>query len=154
MSFSIPAPLREEHDELHAQLVAATKAPGAVGEAALEVARLLHPHFIREEAFALPPLGLLADVVRGAHRAEMREAIAMARRLKAELPAMFAEHRQILIALAKLRGAARDAGLPQFERFAEALMRHAETEELVLYPAAVLLGEHLARVLEEEPILT
>ena len=32
-------------------------------------------------------------------------------------------------------------------------MRHAETEELVLYPAAVLLGEHLARLFEEEPVL-
>jgi len=25
------------------------------------VARLLHPHFVREEEFALPPLGLLAQ---------------------------------------------------------------------------------------------
>ncbi|HET7366094.1 MAG TPA: hemerythrin domain-containing protein [Burkholderiales bacterium] len=153
MKFEIPAPLREEHDELHAELEEATRAPGAVGEAAREVARLMHPHFMREEEFALPPLGLLAGVVRGARRAEMREAIAMARRLKAELPAMFAEHRQIVAALAKLRAAARDARLPQYERFAHALVRHAETEELVLYPAAVLLGEHLARVLEEEPVL-
>ena len=153
MKFQIPAPLREEHEELHEQLRQATRAPGAVGEAAREVARLMHPHFVREEEFALPPLGLLSDVVRGARRAEMRDAIAMARKLKSELPAMFDEHRQILAALARLAAEAKAAGLPQYERFAHALMRHAETEELVMYPAAILLGEHLARVLEEEPLL-
>jgi len=153
MRFDIPTPLRDEHDELHAQLKDATREPGAVGEAAREVARLMHPHFVREEEFALPPLGLLADVVRGARRAEMREAIAMTRRLKAELPAMFDEHRQIVAALTRLRAAAHDAGMPQYEQFAQALVRHAETEELVLYPAAVLLGEHLARELKEEPVL-
>jgi hypothetical protein len=153
MTFEIPAPLKAEHDELHAQLVAATQAPGAVGEAAREVARLLHPHFVREEEFALPALGLLADVVRGALRAEMADVVPMTRKLKAELPSMFAEHRRIVVALDKLQAAAREAHLPEFAHFAIALKRHAETEELVLYPAAVLLGEHLARVLQEEPVL-
>ena len=153
MRFEIPAPLRAEHEELHATLKQATRELGALGEAAREVARLMQPHFVREEQFALPPLGLLADVVRGARRAEMREVLAMTRQLKAELPAMFDEHRQIVGAVERLRAAARAAGMPEYERFAEALMRHAETEELVLYPAAVLLGEYLARVLEEEPVL-
>lgn len=61
MRSEIPKPLQVEHAELHATLVKATKEPGAVGEAAREVARLLHPHFVREEEFALPPLGLLAQ---------------------------------------------------------------------------------------------
>jgi hemerythrin HHE cation binding domain-containing protein len=153
MNLQIPAPLKAEHDELHAQLVRATQEPGVVGEAAREVARLLHPHFVKEEQFALPPLGLLSDVVRGAVRADMAEVLAMTRRIKAELPAMFAEHRQIALALEVLGREARRAGRPEVEEFARALQRHAETEELVLYPAAVLLGEHLARVLEEEPVL-
>ena len=153
MTFEIPAPLKAEHDELHAQLVKATQAPGAVGEAAREVARLLHPHFVKEEQFALPALGLLADVVRGAVRAEMADVLPMTRKLKTELPSMFAEHRQIVVALDKLRAAAQAAGMPQYVGFADALKLHAETEELVLYPAAILLGEHLARVLEEEPVL-
>ena len=50
MTFDTPAPLRAEHEALHARLVEATRAPGAVGVAAREVARLLHPHFVREEA--------------------------------------------------------------------------------------------------------
>ncbi len=153
MTFEIPAPLRAEHDELHAQLAKAAQAPGSVGEAAREVARLLHPHFVKEEQLALPALALLADVVRGAVRAEMVDVVPLTRKLKAELPAMFAEHRQIVVAADKLQAAAREAHLPEFAHFAVELKRHAQTEELVLYPAAILLGEHLARVLEEEPVL-
>ena len=153
MRLDIPAPLKAEHHELHARLVRATQEPGVLGEAAREVARLLHPHFVKEEAFGLPPLGLLSEVALGAVRADMAEVLVMTRRIKAELPAMFAEHRQIAAALEVLRREARRAGRADLEEFATALQRHAETEELVLYPAAVLLGEYLARVLEEEPAL-
>lgn len=153
MKFAIPEPLRAEHQELHAKLLLATHASGELGEAAREAARLMGPHFAREEQFALPPLGLLADVVRGARRAEMREALALTRKLRRELPAMFDEHRQIVGALERLRTAAQATGSHHYEELAVALRRHAELEELVLYPAAVLLGEHLAHIFEEEPVL-
>lgn len=141
----IPAPLRAEHEALHARLVAATREPGAVGEAAREVARLLHPHFVREEEFALPPLGLLAAVAAGSITPAMAKVLQMTRRLKAELPAMLAEHQQIVGALGKLRTAARAAQRPDIERFADDLTLHAQTEELVTYPAAILVGEQVAR---------
>ena len=63
MDIKIPTSLKVEHEELHAELVALTKAPGRVGEAARNVAALLHPHFVKEEKYALPPLGLLVTVV-------------------------------------------------------------------------------------------
>ena len=103
MKLEIPAPLRVEHEELHASLVRATKEPGAVGEAAREVARLLHPHFVREEEFALPPLALLAEMARSGVRPEMAQVLPMTRRLEAEVPAMLAEHAQIVHALDNLR---------------------------------------------------
>lgn len=149
MKFEIPKPLQAEHEELHARLVKATKEPGAVGAAAREVARLLHPHFVREEEFALPPLGLLAGLASGNVTPEMAEVLPMTRRIKAELPAMLAEHKRIVAALDELRAAARMAKLPEYERFAEALVLHAQTEELVLYPAAILVGEHVERALKE-----
>jgi hypothetical protein len=148
MKFEIPKPLQAEHEELHATLVKATKAPGAVGETAREVARLLHPHFVREEQFALPPLALLSELARGGVTPQMAEVLPMTRRLKAELPGMLAEHQQIVGALDKLRAAAAAAKLSEYERFAEALTLHAQTEETVLYPAAILIGEHVARTLE------
>jgi hypothetical protein len=150
MKFEIPKPLQAEHEELHARLLEATRQPGAVGEAAREVARLLHPHFVREEEFALPPLALLEQLARGKARAEMAEVLPMTRRLKAELPQMLAEHKLIVGALDELRDAARKAGRPEVERFAEALVLHAQTEEQVLYPAAILAGELVALQLEEK----
>jgi len=149
MRFEIPKPLQIEHEELHAKLVEATKEPGAVGEAAREVARLLHPHFVSEEDFALPPLALLSALARGEVTPDMAEVLPMTRRLKAELPAMLAEHKQIVGALEKLRGAAHAAERSEYERFADALVLHAQTEEQVLYPAAILVGEYVARTLQE-----
>lgn len=143
MNFDIPKPLQIEHEALHATLVAATREAGAVGEAAREVARLLHPHFVREEEFALPPLALLSRLAASGPSVGMEEALAMTRRLKAELPAMLAEHGQILEALQKLEVAARAAGLPKYEKFAADLKLHAQTEEQVLYPAAMLVGSYL-----------
>lgn len=147
MNLQIPAPLRAEHEALHARLVEATAQPGAVGETAREVARLLHPHFVREEEFALPPLGLLAEVARGGVTGAMAQVLPLTRRLKKELPTMLAEHRDIVAALGRLVAAARENDLPRYERFAEALIQHALTEEQVLYPAAIVLGELVERQL-------
>jgi hypothetical protein len=149
MKLEIPKPLQIEHQELHATLVKATKEPGAVGEAAREVARLLHPHFVREEEFALPPIALLADIALRGVTPQMAEVLPLTRRLRAELPAMLAEHERIVAALEKLRAAARGAELAEYERFADALVLHAQTEEQVLYPAAILVGEHVERILKE-----
>ena len=147
MKLDIPSPLKAEHEELHARLVKATQVPGEVGAAAREVARLLHPHFVKEEAFALPPLGVLARVASGQVTPDMQNAMEMAQRLRGELPEMLAEHQAIVAALGKLRAAANAARLPEHERFAEALVQHAQTEEQVLYPAAILVGEHIRQAL-------
>jgi hypothetical protein len=148
MTFDTPAPLRAEHEALHARLVEATRAPGAVGVAAREVARLLHSHFVREEAFALPPLALLAELARGGATAEMAQVLPMTRRLEVELPAMLDEHAQIVAALQALRAAALEAGQPAHAAFADALVEHAQTEEEVLYPAAILVGRQVAQALK------
>lgn len=152
MRYEIPKPLQVEHAELHEKLVKATREPGAVGEAARGVARLLHPHFVREEEFALPPLALLERLARGEVREDMAAVLPMTRRLKAELPQMLAEHEEIVGALERLRAAARAAGRPEHERFAEALVLHAQTEERVLYPAAILAGELVARFAPQQSL--
>jgi hypothetical protein len=52
MKFKIPSSLQEEHKELHHTLEKFTQLPGKTGIAAKEVAKLLHPHFIKEEEYA------------------------------------------------------------------------------------------------------
>ncbi len=141
MQFNIPEPMKLEHNELHAELVKATKEPGKVGEAAKAVARVLHDHFVKEEEYAIPPLGLLRQLAEGSISAEMGDVLAMTDRLKAELPTMLDEHKQIVSALQTLVAAAKKKGKRRYIRFAEKLMLHAKTEEEVTYPTAIVIGE-------------
>jgi hypothetical protein len=137
----IPQSVQAEHETIHAALVEATHAPGRVGTAAKELAQVLHPHFVREEQIALPPLGLLAPLAAGARPPGMAEALAMTDSLRRELPGMLDEHERIRAAVANLRLAARAEHAEKYERLADQLALHAQTEEEVLYPAAVLVGD-------------
>lgn len=141
MKFTIPQTLRSEHEALHDRLRQATEAGGEVGEAAKTLARLMHPHFVKEDEFALPPLGLLVALARGEVNAEMAAVLDLTDRLEAQLPEMLEEHRSVVEALGKLRDAAARAGHEDIVAFAAALVEHAQTEEAVMYPAAILVGQ-------------
>ena len=143
MDFKIPEALKKEHDGLHEELVRLTKLPGKVGDAARKVTYHLHEHFVKEEEYALPPLGLLHDLAKGTVTPEMAGVIAMTDRLKAELPTMLAEHLQVVGALHALIDVGRKEMRPAAVHFAEALKLHAQTEEQVLYPAAILIGAYV-----------
>ncbi|MCU0924627.1 MAG: hemerythrin domain-containing protein [Hydrogenophaga sp.] len=141
MKFIIPQALQSEHEVLHERLRRATQAGGEVGEAAKAVARLMRPHFAKEDEFALPPLGLLGALARGEVSAEMAAVLQSTDRLEAELPQMREEHRRIVDALSKLSEAAARANLNDVVAFAAALVEHAQIEETVMYPAAILVGQ-------------
>lgn len=137
----IPESMRMEHEEIHEELVRATKAPGPVGAAAHELAAVLHPHFVREEEIGLPPLGLLAPLARGEFTSEMRDVLPMTDSLRAELPRMLEEHKAIRVATIRLGDVARAEGNTAVMRLAEQLKLHAQSEEELFYPAALLVGE-------------
>ena len=143
MKPKIPESLKLEHDELHKQLAEATKAGGKIGEAAKVVAQTLHQHFVSEEEFALPPLGILPLLAKGNITEDMKEVVKMTDKLKAELPKMLEEHKAIVAALDKLIKVAKEENKPEFAVFAEKLKLHANAEEEVTYPTALLIGEYL-----------
>jgi hypothetical protein len=138
---AIPQSLQSEHEEIHQALLAATRARGRVGAAANELAALLDRHFERENEIALPPLGLLVPLAAGKTSAGYQEALAMTDALRKEMPRMLEEHKRIRAATEKLRAAAREEKAPAQEQFAERLAAHARTEEEILYPAAILVGD-------------
>lgn len=150
MTPQVPQSLRVEHEELHAQLAEAAKSGGASGRAAGNVARLLHPHFLKEEEYALPPLGLLRELADGKVTSEMKGVVVMTDKLKAELPRMLEEHEAVVAALELLVEAARREGKTEHIHFAEKLKLHAQNEEQVLYPAAILVGEYLKMRFEKQ----
>ena len=143
MEFVIPQSLKLEHDELHAELIEATKAGGMVSRAARAVASVLHLHFVKEEEYALPPLGLLCLLAEGRVTGDMRAVIIMTNRLKADLGQMLEEHRAIVDTLRSLTEASNKENKVKFVQLADKLILHAQTEEEVLYPAAILVGEYL-----------
>jgi len=143
LELKIPQSLRVEHEELHAELEEATGVTGKVGEAARAVAEVLHPHFVKEEQFALPPLGLLPLLAEGKVLPEMADALAMTDKVKAELTQMLEEHKAIVAALKNLADVAKEEYKPRYERFAQRLILHAQNEEELLYPTTILIGEYL-----------
>ena len=143
MTPSIPLPLHQEHEALHEQLRLATSADGEVGEAARTLARRMHPHFVQEDAIALPPLGLLQALARGEVDPGMADVLVMTDRLEAAMPQMLAEHETIREALQQLQDAAARAGRADRVAFTQQLAQHARMEEEVMYPAALLVGRYL-----------
>ena len=149
MDFEIPKSIKLEHEELHEELEEATMESGSVGDAAKAVQEVLQPHFLKEEEFALPPLGLLSKLSNGQTTIEMKDAIDMAEKLRAELNQMLEEHREIVARLKTLTETSLKENKLDYVQFAEKLTLHAQTEEEVLYPAAILVGKYLKLQLEK-----
>lgn len=149
MEFKIPRPLKLEHDELHEELAGITKVEGKIGNAARTVAKILHPHFLNEEEYALPPLGLLKPLAEGKISEEMGSVLVMTEKLKGELHRMLSEHREIIDALTLLADVAVEENKREHAHFAKKLILHAQTEEEILYPAAILIGEYLKSKLKK-----
>lgn len=143
MEMKIPPSLKHEHGEMRASLEISAKASGKSGEAAREVARLLVPHFKKEEEYALPPLDALAVLAGGGVPENPEAIIAKADRLKHELAEMLREHQAIAKALEELYDVATDNARPELARFARKLLLHAQMEEQIYYPASLVIGEYL-----------
>ena len=137
----IPESLAHEHLEIHQSLLRATRLRGPVGTAARGLAKVLDPHFQREEQIALPPLGLLAPLARGDDAKPMRAILPLTDSLRIELPRMMEEHKAIGAATARLAQAATAAHNASVARLAAALALHARSEEEMFYPAALLVGD-------------
>ena len=148
MECNIPSPLKREHEELHKELTRATNVAGKIGDAARAVAQILHPHFVKEEEYALPPLGMLPRLAAGDVTPEMADVLALTERLKAELPQMLEEHKAIVAALHHLVEVAKQEQKLEYAHFAEQLMLHAQMEEEVLYPTAIMISEYLKLMLK------
>ena len=87
------------------------------------------------------PLGLLAPLARGETSQEMRAVLPLTDSLKAELPRMLEEHKAIHAATVRLGEIARTENNPAAAELAKKLALHAQSEEEVFYPAAILVGD-------------
>ena len=139
-SFQIPKSMEIEHEAVHSQLVKLTQAGGRTGEAAQKLAGVLDPHFQKENRDALPPLALLVPLSEGKFDCGMSAVLSMTDRLQAGMPNMLAEHEEIRTATSQLRSAASFENKSEGVKFADELAAHAQTEEQITYPTALLIG--------------
>jgi iron-sulfur cluster repair protein YtfE (RIC family) len=146
--FPIPQALAAEHTALHEVLGRAVKEPGPLGDAARNLEQALHPHFQREEEIALPPLALLPRLAHGEASPDMADVLRMTDQLEKEMPRMLADHQKVVAALGVFRKAAEAAGRHEYVEFADELALHAQNEEQVTYPAALLVGKYVKLVLK------
>ena len=150
LELKVPEALRLRHEAFIAEFTRATKEKGKVGDAARKIEKLAEAHFAKaKEAF--PPLALLPLLSEGKVSPEMRQAVPMAERLKAHLPQIRREHRELIAGLKKMAEAAGEEGKTEYVRFAERLIWHIQEEEEVLYPAVLLVGEFVKEKLRKEP---
>jgi hypothetical protein len=143
MEERLPQSIQIEHEEFHEELAKAMKAGGQTAEAAVGVMKVLQPHMAREEELVSPALALLAPVAAGKIAPEMASFLPKAAAFKEELPRMLEQHGQVVQALQTLMQAAIQEKQPGFARLAQKLILHAQGEEEILYPAAILVGELL-----------
>ncbi len=142
-TFSIPEPMRIEHEKLHVALARLTKEGGRTGEAAKAVAKVLELHFTKENEYALPPLSLLKPLSEGKFEPKMAGVLKLTDKLDADMPAMLAEHKAIESALKELHDAATAEKKAAGIQFAEHLAAHAQEEEELTYPTALLIGRYV-----------
>ncbi|HMF08260.1 MAG TPA: hypothetical protein VKJ00_03925 [Thermoanaerobaculia bacterium] len=139
----LPHVLQMAHEELHEEMVSASRLGGETGEAAKAVVKVLFPHVLLEEEFGIPPLSLLPRLARGEVTQDMANVLHQTELMKAELPRMLDEHKLIVDALQKFLQAATTEGYTGYAQFARKLILHAQLEEEVLYPATIVIGEYL-----------
>lgn len=143
MDIKIPKALVKDHEEIESMMEKAIKEGGKVSEAAKILSEAVKAHIAHEEKFALPPLGLLPDLVNGRLEDEMDIAAEMADDLKTQMPNMLAEHKKINLALNELDNAATEENKPVYNEFVDWMKLHLLEEEQVYYPSALLVGLYL-----------
>jgi len=74
---------------------------------------------------------------------QSKEVIQLAQKLKAQLAHMTLEHQMINALIVQLKEVATRENHPEVVDFEKALRKHAEIEEEVYFPAAILVGEYL-----------
>lgn len=80
---------------------------------------------------------------------EMGATIKVAETLRADLPQIRREHRDLVAGLKKLAEVAMEDEETDYVRFAERLILHIQEENEVLYPTVLLIGDYVKRGLDK-----
>jgi cytochrome c556 len=136
----IPQSLLLEHQETMDRLAVLSQRPGKVGEVARQAMSLFKQHTEREQAYILPPLALLPDLADGNITPDMRWAMDMADKVKADREVIFQEHAAVTDAMNALMMAGQDAHDQEAVDFAQAAATDSLNDIELLEPTVVMIG--------------
>jgi hypothetical protein len=139
----IPQSQLAEHEENLAHLTTLSARPGPVGEIARKAADLFKQHNAREREYILPPLTLLPYLADGTVTPEMRWALAMTDRVRADREVIFDEHARMIEVLNELQFAGQQAHDAEAVEFAKGAAVDALNDSEILEPAVVVIGDVL-----------
>ncbi len=139
----IPPSEAMEHDGDLAYLGKIAERTTPTGAAARNLIALLKEHMASEDAFILPPLTLLPNVAAGKVSPDMRWAIAMSDRLRAEQDNIRQMHQQLTLAFLALKQAAQEEHDATVEGFASDLAADDLADVDITEPTVLLIGDVL-----------
>lgn len=139
----VPSSIKEEHQYLLDKIYKISLFQDSTGRVAIKLNDLMQHHFKEEEDYALPPLGLLPLLSTGKLPEQSKEVIVLTEKLKSQLSHMSAEHQLIKAFMDELILVAAKENHPEIIEFEKEIHKHANTEEEILFPTAILIGEYL-----------
>lgn len=139
----IPQSFKVAHEEILAELAAIGKRRSHTGLIARGAITAVQRHFQREEEYILPPLTLAPAIALGKITPDMKWAIAMTDRIKADRETIFVEHTVITDWMNELAAAAERAHEADVIIFARAALVDALNDTEVNEPMAIVIGEYL-----------
>jgi hypothetical protein len=147
----IPQSFKVAHEETLAELTAIGKRRTHTGQIARVAISAVKEHFRREEEYILPPLTLAPAIALGHVTPDMRWAIAMADRIKADRETIFVEHTVVTNWMIELAAAAERAHEADVIAFARGAVADALNDTEVNEPMAIVIGEYLRAKLPPGP---
>ena len=139
----VPSSLKKTHAELLQQLHQFTLIKDSSTTVALKLEELMLHHFLEEEDYILPQLGLLPSLSKGQFPEHPQEIIILSEKAKSQMDHMSAEHQLIIAYIEELKQASTEENQPAIISFEKQVSKHALSEEEVYFPAAIMVGEYL-----------
>ena len=139
----IPQAFVVAHQDTLEELAAIGKRRTRTGEIARKAIVAIKKHFEREEEYILPPLTLAPAIANGHVTPDMKWAIAMADRIKADRETIFTEHTIITEWMNQLAAAAERSHEADVVAFARGAVADALSDTEVNEPMAIVIGDYI-----------
>ena len=143
-ALQVPQSIRLQHDQIISRLDhLAQRSDQESAAAAQKALTFLKQHYAKEEAFVLPPLGLLPRLAKGDIAKDMEPAIEMADRVRAALPEFERDHIEITSLMNELIAVGQSRRNDELVRLATRVAAQSLNDIEVAQPAAILVGDYL-----------